>query len=273
MLPAKLGASAGAAPSVELTLGDPLSFPRNKALAFSGLLAVIALTATGCQVAPNPNPVGAQAPAPTTTPKTPASSLDPATVELGELWVNKLGNDPALATSAAEVGNKALNVIFDQFPQNTVGGFKPTQADFDQVIAAYKPFTKADAIERLESDWANKQEIPTLKSGRVDKDGNFSQTYVTEAGESCTDSDQPFDVKPVHNVLLTLTDENQIELPAFMASVNVRSHCKEGGMLQGQMQVWFPLVQENGTWLVSREPQVKPGAPFKMVTVANSLEW
>ncbi|WP_223884063.1 hypothetical protein [Pseudarthrobacter sp. BIM B-2242] len=203
----------------------------------------------------------------------PASSLDPATVELGELWVNKLGNDPALATSAAEVGNKVLNIVFDQFPQYTVGGFTPTQADFDQVIAAAKPIMTPDAIQTLESDWASKKSIPTLTSGRTDRDGNFSQTYVTEAGESCTDSDQPYEVKPVHNVLLTLTDENQIEVPSFMSNVSVRSHCKEGGMLQGQMQLWFTLVQENGTWLVSRAPQVKPAAPFEMVTEANRLEW
>lgn len=250
-----------------------MNISRNRALALSGLLAGLVLAVSGCQVAPNPNPVGAQAPASTAVPKQPASSLDPATVELGELWVNKVGNDPALATSAAEVGNKVLNIVFDQFPQYTVGSFTPTQEDFEQVIGAYKPITTPDVVQSLESDWVTKKDLPTLTSGRTDKAGNFSHTYVTEAGESCTDSDQPFDVKPVHNLLFTLTDENQAEVPAFMASVNVRSHCKEGGALQGQMEVWFPLVQENGTWLVSRAPQVKPAAPFKMATKANALEW
>jgi hypothetical protein len=246
-----------------------LNVVRNKALALSGLLTVLSLTMSGCQTAPDQNPVGAQAPSHTETVKTPASSVDPATVEPGENWINLLGNDPALATSAAVVGNKVLNLVFDQFPQNTVGGFKPTQADFDQAIAAYKPFTKADAIQQMESEWATKQDLPTLTSGRVDRDGNFSQTYVTEAGESCTDSDKPYDVKPVLNQLITIPDENQVELPSFYSHTEVTVHCKEGGLLQGQMQMWFPLVQENGTWLVSRAPQVKPGAPFKMVSQAN----
>jgi hypothetical protein len=38
-------------------MGDPLNAARHRTIALSGLLAVLALTASGCQVAPNPNPV------------------------------------------------------------------------------------------------------------------------------------------------------------------------------------------------------------------------
>jgi hypothetical protein len=240
--------------------------PRNRTIALSALLAVLALTASGCQVAQNPAVAGAQAPSPAATTRTLASSLDPETARLGETWVNMFGEDRALATPAAEVGNKVVNLTFDRFPQYTLGGFDPTQDDFNQVIAVAKTFMTADVIQTMESEWASKKDLPAMRSGRTDKDGNFSQTYVTEAGESCTDSDKPYEVKPLENVLLTIPDENEVELPSFLSQVEVTMHCKEGGLLRGQVQVSFSLVQENGTWLVSRSPQVKPAAPFTMVS-------
>lgn len=175
------------------------------------------------------------------------------------------GDDRAIATPAAALGNKVLSLTFDQFPQYTVGGFDPTQEDFNQVSAAAKPFMTAEAFQKVEADWASKKDLPVLKTGRTDRDGNFSQTYVTEAGENCTDSDKPYDLKPVLNTLLTIPNENQVELPSFLSNTEVTVHCKEGGTLQGQMQMWFPLVQENGSWLAG-PVQVKPAAPFKMVS-------
>lgn len=240
--------------------------PRNRTISFFSLLAALVFTASGCQVAPNQSAAGAPAPSPAATTRTLASSLDPATVQLGENWVSMFGEDRALATPAAEVGNKVLNLTFDRFPQYTVGGFDPTQDDFNQVIAVAKTFMTAEVIQSMESEWAAKKDLPTMRSGRTDKNGNFSQTYVTEAGESCTDSDKPYEVKPLENHLMTIPDENEVELPSFLSQVEVTMHCKEGGLLRGQMQVWFSLAQENGTWLVSRSPQVKPAAPFTMVS-------
>lgn len=237
-----------------------------------GLLMALALTATGCQVTANPNgsPNGPQAAPAQAAPVLPkVGDFDPELARLGEEWTASFGEDRAVATPFAAAGLKILSVMFDAHPEYTLGGFVPTDKEWKMASDEMQPLVNAKAMQHMQSEWNADKTLPHMMSYRTkpDKDGIRDYTYTTESGEKCTDGDKPYEYKTETVTLAAGTDESGKQVPLFTSHVSVTVHCKEGGMLQGQMFAWFPMEKVNGKWIMLDTYEVNPAGPFTMMQV------
>lgn len=230
----------------------------------AGLLMALALTATGCQAASNPNG-GLQA-APTLPPVSKVADFDPSMTTLGEEYEAAYGQDRAVSTPLATAGLKILSVMFDEYPEYTLGGFVPTDTEFNTVATQLAPLINSKAMLTMDSKWRADKTLPVMTSYRTktDKDGVHGYTYTTEEGEQCTDGEKPYEYKTQGLTLGAGTDESGSQAPIFMGHVDVTVHCKEGTLLKGQMFAWFPMQEVNGNWIVLDTYEVNPAGPFKI---------
>ena len=147
---------------------------RTKRLAgVMGLLAALALTASGCSILPTPaQPVGT----PHQAPQKKVSDFDPAMTTLAPEWAPAFGEDRAVSTPIAKAGIKILSAMYDEHPEYTVEGFVPTDATWNELAAKLEPLVNDAALKKMESDWSSKKELPVLTSYRsgVDKDGKHT---------------------------------------------------------------------------------------------------
>jgi hypothetical protein len=236
---------------------------------FVGLLMALALTATGCQVIPNPNGDKAAAPVQAAPVAPKVSAFDPAMTILGEEYVAAFGEDREVSTPIAVDGLKIMSVMFDAHPEYTLGGFVPADKEWSAISGELEPLVNSKALQYMKSQWTADKTLPVMTSYRTkpDKDGVHGYTYTTETGEKCTDADKPYEYKTEAITLTAGADESGIMLPVFTGNVSVTVHCKEGTLLQGQMFAWFPMQKVNGKWIMFDTYEVNPAGPFKMMQV------
>lgn len=224
-----------------------------------GLLAALALTATGCSTAP-----AAAQPVikPSQEHQKKVSDFDPAMTVLDEDWVHEFGQDRKVSTPIAKAGLKILSMMFDEHPEYTVEGFVPTDGNWNEAAAKLRPLVDDAAFKKLESDWSSKKELPVMTSYRLGKDGKPNYTYHAKSGQTCTDTDKPYATNMEIATLTAGPDANGVQVPVFTGNVTLVVHCQEGGTLKGQMYTWFPMVKAGDTWLMRGEYQSNPAGAF-----------
>jgi hypothetical protein len=235
---------------------------------FAGLLMAVALTASGCAPAQPP----AAGNAPTTAVKVKkVADFDPTMTILDPEWDPAFGQDRAFSTPIATAGLKILSVMFDKHPEYTLGGFVPTDKEWSATVADFKPLVNAKAMQKMESEWSADKTLPVMTSYRSkpDKDGVHGYTYTTEAGEKCTDGDQPYEYKTEGLTLTARPDESGTQVPVFSGNVSLVVHCKEGILLEGQIFAWFPMQKVDGKWIMLDTYEANPTGPFKKMLVVD----
>jgi hypothetical protein len=250
-----------ARPNVQI--GGPLK--TKKLAGVAGLLAALALTATGCQVAPNPSgPVATRQEVPLQK----VADFDPSGVTTDAAWVAAFGDNPALSSGAARDGLKILAIMYGEYPAYTVQGFVPTEEHFIDVSSKLRPLVNDAAFQHMQSKWAEDKTLPVITSyrSRPNAEGVHGYTYTTERGEKCTDTAEPYGIDMSHAALTAMPDANGIETPVFSATVNLVIDCQEGGKLEGQMQTYYGMKQEgeDGAWIIANEYGSDPGGAFTM---------
>lgn len=233
-----------------------------------GLLIALTLTASGCSVLPVASNAKGTQPVPTVKK---VADFDPAKAVLDPEWEAAFGKDRAVSTPIATAGLKVLSVMFDSHPEYTLGGFVPTDKEWDTVAGDFEPLVNAKALQHMQSEWNADKTLPVMSSYRSkpDKDGVHGYTYTTEAGEKCTDGDQPYEYK---TELLTLTarpDASGNQIPIFSANVSLTVHCKEGGQMYGQMYGWFQLEKVDDKWIMLDTYEFNPIGKFKMMQIVG----
>lgn len=237
----------------------------------AGLLATLALTVSGCQVAPNPGGPDSVPLATQKVEQNKVSDFDPSKTRADAGWEALVGSDPATKAAAARDALALLSIMNDQFPQYTVYGFVPTSADWNEVSSKLQPLVTDSAFQYMESQWNEKLGLPALTSYRteLDVEGVHGYTYTTPTGEKCTDSDQPYtvDMEDLNLTALPATDGTG-NLPVIEGSVNLTIHCKEGIKLEGQMKTYFPVEKVGDKWLMKNGYDTNPASAF---TVAEKF--
>ncbi|MCU1539892.1 MAG: hypothetical protein JWM01_839 [Arthrobacter sp.] len=232
-----------------------------------GLLAALVLTASGCSTAPakaKAQPVAILG----QEPQKKVADYDPATAILDPEWGPAFGEDRAVSTPIAAAGIKILSAMFDEHPEYTVEGFVPTDANWNEAAARFKPLVDGAAFQEMETEWTSTKELPVLTSygSGVDKDGKHTYTFTTESGQPCTYTAEPYATNMEGVSLTARPDESGTQVPVFSGHVTLAVSCKEGGILRGQMVTWFPMTKVGDAWLMmgSYESYLTPG--FKIDT-------
>lgn len=261
-----------------------------------GLLMALTLSATACS---DPMSWGASkgpaSPAPEVTPVTKISSMKLIKDGDFEGWNSMDGEtdfkwSPADVASMEKNATAALEILAQRHPEFTVEGFKTTPEIWNNTVAPeLKPLATTAGWTNLTNGWT--KEVPSA-DGEMSE--NSTEEFVTNpfltnrpeildsakypmysiahswksaAGEKCSPSDKPYEVKPVGVSATTRPEGNSFAsaYPLITAMLEVKIHCKEGGTLKvDQMSLTLQLKKERGQWLVSRVNMFAPSTPNVM---------
>lgn len=165
-----------------------------------GLITVVALGASGCELLPGGAPTGA------------ARGYKAEYAELQQEWIAAYGEDREIATPVAKAGIEVLAAMYEDFPQYTVHGFVPTDETRAEVTSAFRPISTDATIKRIESEFAKDKSLPVMTSYRskVNSEGVHGYTFTAPSGEKCTDAATPYEAS-VNQLFLT---SNKEKVPA-----------------------------------------------------------
>lgn len=202
-----------------------------------GLIAAVALGASGCELLPGGAETGA------------ARGYKAEHAELQQEWIAAYGEDREVATPVAKAGIEALAAMYEDFPQYTVHGFVPTDESIAEVTAVFRPISTEATIKRIESEFAKDKTLPVMTSYRteINSEGVHGYAVTAPSGEKCTDATTPYKAS-VNQVYLTSSKD---KVPGIIANVGVTVHCQEGYRLAMTMRTTFDLVQQDGKWLLA----------------------
>jgi hypothetical protein len=240
-------------------------------IAASGLLMALVLTATGCQVAANPN--GSKN-VPIEAPVVPKVKLADAPVVVGaEFRPSGLVTDKhfteAEEAKIKETGLAALKIMIEDHPEYTVEGFTPTLETWSKEIAPklqplvlpseWKSMTEAwmriPAGDVKLTDASNYRANPILTNKPEIMSGRGLEYELTgwksDAGETCTSSDKPYeyDVK-AFKLSSQMAQDNTI-YPIVGVQMDVYVHCKEGGTLKSLVDYNVAMKRNNGQFPIT----------------------
>lgn len=230
-----------------------------------GLLAALALTASGCSAqaedkVPSATETVASAPAPEAPVETkPAiaeapnkvAGFDISKVVIDPSYVDAFGYDQAEINAIASDSTNIMSVMFGEHPEYRVKGFVPTEEHWKTVSAEMEPLVTYNAFEFLQGKW-NAKNLPVLTSYRDIEGQDQTYTYKTEAGETCTDSPTiPYDVEMTS---LTISGKNSlgdIMAPMVLSKFNVTVTCEQGGTMKGVLAASFLMDKQEGKYLMN----------------------
>lgn len=243
------------------------------------LLAVLTLTASGCSggatrsipsIPATPEPV-----------ETKIADLDVIADQEFEGW-NSMDGEVGFRWSEADKagmeknGKAILATLLTDHPEFTVESFKPTPEIWNDAIAPkLKPLTVSSEWQKYTDLWL--EPVPT-EDGRWEETEtgphasnailtnrpqilngdkypgyDILRSWKSKAGETCSPSDQPYDI---HTNALTITTRPEgnsfaSAYPLMAAQLEVTIHCKEGGKLKYGMWPTIQMKKQNGEWLLS----------------------
>jgi hypothetical protein len=241
-----------------------------------GLLAALALTASGCSAGANratPPSVPAQEAAPKT--KLADAPIFPDDYYKSEGIPEALWYTEADIAAIKKNAIAALQVLIEDHPEFTVEGFQPTPEIWNNEVAPkLKPLIMGSKWKNMTEDWMKvsvADETITadqtfdfranvvLTNNPIIKDDSKHPLYdvirswKTEGGEKCSPSDKSYDVdvKGVGMTSFSSEDDSYV-YPMVSSNMAVTVHCKEGGKLKTDLLETVELRPENGQWLVSQ---------------------
>jgi hypothetical protein len=254
---------------------------RTKRMArIAGLLAVLALTATGCQVAPNPGGPQNPAPTPADAPKVKFSTL-PATYDPDAEGWNSMDGELNFKWSAADKasieknGRAILEVLVEDHPEFTVEGFERAPEVWDSRVAPkLKPVTLSSAWPTYTTAWT--KEIPP-EDGNIEEgetapftpvavltnapeilessgmDYKIVRSWKSKSGEKCSVSEHPYEINARSISISTRPDGTSFAsaYPIVTGQYEVTVHCKEGSTLKSSQRTSIQLKKENAEWVMS----------------------
>jgi hypothetical protein len=110
-----------------------------------------------------------------------------------------------------------------------------------------------------------KEPILSSWTETVDESGSHHKVYITPSGYSCRPSEKPYDftMKDVH--LSNHAGQFAPPTPYVRAEVKIAVHCKEGKTIEGVLESIFPMIQEDGKWLLKSYAQLDGVSRFEVV--------
>lgn len=246
----------------------------------AGVLAALALTASGCGATPLPAPPiedsaqATEAPtaaAPVVESKNQITSFDASKVVVDAAWGNTFGENPSMIDEVTKSGVNIMSIIYGENPEYTLHGFMPNESHFQAATSKLRPFVDDSAIQQMKNDWLTKKEIPILSSYRSDAVGanaDRQYTFRTADGQVCTDSAEvPYEIE-MDAVRLEARDHiSGTKKPVFNGDIVITVQCQEGGTLLGNMTTTFFMKSSGDSWIMSDGyvVQHKEGTNFQRI--------
>lgn len=256
----------------------------------AGLLAALTLTATGCQVAPNPN--GAQAAPPVQeAPQVKLTDVEVTADSDYEGW-NSMDGEVGFRWSEADKaaqqknGKAILQVLFEDHPEFTVDGFKATSEVWKSEVAPkLQPLTLSSKWAMLTGAWS--KEVPA-EDGKIASEETepyrnpvltnrpeilngdkypaytIQRSWKSKSGETCSPSDKPYDINVQAISITTRPEGNSFAsaYPLLTPQLEIAIHCKEGGKLKAAVSPTIQMKKENGEWRLSGMSWFTGPGPF-----------
>jgi hypothetical protein len=252
---------------------------RTKIIAFSALLAALALTASGCAIGGGNRADNHYVEPP--VPKVKLATLPVIYDPDAEGW-NSMAGEVNFAWSEADKasmeknGKAILEVLIEDHPEFTVEGFQRTPEEWDSKVAPkLQSLTLSSAWPILTNSWT--KETPA-EDGRIEEGDtapfepnvvltnspeilngddypnyDIIRSWKSSDGEQCSVSDKPYeiDLKGISSTTRPEGDDFASAYPILSGQYEVTIHCKEGGKLKSVLSTNLQMKKENGEWLLS----------------------
>lgn len=230
----------------------------------TGLLAALALTASGCSAPAESNvPSGAE-----TATSAPASEAPvetkPAVVEtpnkvatfdikktiIDPSYVDAFGYEQSEIDAISRDGVKIASVMYAEHLDWTLKGFQRTEEHWNIISTELRPLINDSAFAFIQKEYAEKQKIPALAANQTD--AGEPKTYTTPSGKSCTDSPTtPYDVELTKVELSAANSIGNVMAPVLKEQFTVTITCEQGYQMRGVLGVSFVMEKSGDKYLMA----------------------